>query len=371
MEYRTLGRTGLRVSAISLGTEYLIDKSRQHVVDVIDHAIDRGINYFDLFFAQPAFRDNMGAAFKDHRDDVILTAHLGAIHRNGQYQKSRDLALAKEFFCDYLERYDTDYVDVLYLHNCDEQADYDRLMSSDGLLGLATQLKAEGKTRYLAFSGHTPATSEQAVASGSIDVLMFPINLVSNAMPGKRELFRHCQEADVGLVAMKPYAGGKLFQAGGMMEMASFQTGGSELSLEQREPPSPAQCLHYVLNQPGVSTIVPGCASIEELDEALAYWQADDAERDYAELIHAFDQYQEGECVYCNHCLPCPSEIDVGQVMRLLDTARPQPSADQRRAYAALERNASDCIACRACEERCPFGVSVVERMEQASAVFA
>ncbi len=371
MEYRTLGRTGLRVSAISLGTEYLIDRPRDHVVNVIRHAIERGINYFDLFFAQPAFRDNMGAAFRGHRDDVILTAHLGAIHRDGQYQKTRDLALSEEFFYDYLRRYDTEHVDLLYLHNCDEQEDYDRLMSAEGLLGLGTRLKEEGKARYLAFSGHTPTIAQQAVTSGDIDVLMFPINLAANAMPGKRELFRHCLEAQVGLVAMKPYAGGKLFQTSGLMEIESFQAGGADLALEQKEPPSAVQCLHYVLNQVGVSTIVPGCANVDELEAALAYWQASDAERDYADLIHAYDQYHEGECVYCNHCLPCPSEIDIGQVLRLLDTADPQPSADQRRAYQALDRNASDCIACGACEERCPFGVSVIKRMERAQALFA
>ena len=81
MEYRRLGRTGLDVGAVSLGTEYLIDLPREKVVSVIREAIARGINYFDLFYAQEEFRDNMGAAFKGHRDRVFLAGHLGATEK--------------------------------------------------------------------------------------------------------------------------------------------------------------------------------------------------------------------------------------------------------------------------------------------------
>ena len=77
MKYRTLGRTGFEVSEIGLGTEYLIDKTKEHVASVIHGAVANGINYFDLFFAQPEFRDHMGSAFAGHRDDVFLAAHLG------------------------------------------------------------------------------------------------------------------------------------------------------------------------------------------------------------------------------------------------------------------------------------------------------
>ena len=75
-------------------------------------------------------------------------------------------------------------------------------------------------------------------------------------------------------------------------------------------------------------------------------------------------------CVhYCNHCLPCPSFIDIGRTIRLFEMAR--QGSDTRPAYQAMETNASDCIQCGACEERCPFGVQVIEKMAQAAATFA
>ena len=146
--------------------------------------------------------------------------------------------------------------------------------------------------------------------------------------------------------------------------------GGGELTSKDAADPL-VQCLAYILAQPGVSTLVPGVKDLEELAASQAYWQASEAEKDYSEVLASFQKYNEGECVYCNHCLPCPSVIDIGQVNRLLDLAADRLDDDVRAAYDALEANAEDCIQCGSCEERCPFGVAVIERMERAAELFA
>jgi hypothetical protein len=371
MEYRTLGKTGLQVSAISLGTEYLINQSSEHVSSVIHEAIAQGINYFDLFFAQPRFRDQMGAAFKGYREKVNLVAHLGAIERDGQYDRSRDLAIAEKFFHDFLTRYQTDYVDVLMVHNIDEQAEYDREMTASATLGLAKRLQREGKARFIGFSGHTVATSQQAVESGEIDVLMFPINLAGNAVPGKRELFAACVARNVGLVAMKPFGGGRLLREERSISLENFQVGGEKRQMEKTTAITPLQCLAYVLAQVGVSTIVPGCKNLAQLAATLAYWRATAEEKDFSAVVAGFQEYVSGECVYCNHCLPCPAHIDIGLVSRLLDMARGQMTAELRATYRALSTNAADCIQCGDCEKNCPFDVSVISRMEEAERRFA
>lgn len=371
MEYRTLGRTGLQVSAISLGTEYLINQSNEHVTSVIHEAIAQGINYFDLFFAQPRFRDQMGAAFKGYREKVNLVAHLGAIERDGQYDRSRELAVAERYFHDFLTRYQTDYVDVLMVHNIDEQAEYDREMTLGGTLGLAKRLQREGKARFIGFSGHTVSTSQQAVESDEIDLLLFPISLAGNAIPGKKELFAACVAHNVGLVAMKPFGGGKLLREERSISLEKWQLGGDQRQMERTTTITPVQCLAYVLAQVGVSTIVPGCKDLEQLAAALAYWRTTDEEKDFSAVVAGFQQYVSGECVYCNHCLPCPAHIDIGLVSRLLDMARKQVPTELRAAYRALSANAADCIQCGDCEENCPFDVSVISRMEEAERRFA
>jgi len=83
-----------------------------------------------------------------------------------------------------------------------------------------------------------------------------------------------------------------------------------------------------------------------------------------------FGRYVDGECVYCNHCLPCPALIDIGQVNRLLDAAQLGITESLRSAYRALPVAASACTECGVCVERCPFGVEVVVRMRQAADIF-
>jgi predicted aldo/keto reductase-like oxidoreductase len=83
-----------------------------------------------------------------------------------------------------------------------------------------------------------------------------------------------------------------------------------------------------------------------------------------------FQQYVEGECVYCNHCLPCPEMIDIGQTIRLLEMAQQHLTVELQAGYEALPAKASDCVECGVCVERCPFGVDVTTKMRQAVALF-
>jgi predicted aldo/keto reductase-like oxidoreductase len=371
MEHRRLGRTGLDVGVIGLGTEYLHKKPRETVVATIRAAIERGVSYFDVVFSFAEYLDNLAVAFQGCRDKVILTGHLGSGEKDGQYRKTRSPKKSEAHFLDLLSRLDTDHVDVLFLHNCDSQKDYDRLMGPAGVLCLARRLREEGKARFLGFSGHTVATALQAVESGIVDVLMFPISMAAHAAPGKQDLFRACVKHGVGLVAMKPFAGGKLLREERTIRVARYMAGGAEsFKIKKTAPITPVQCLAYVLAQVGVSTALPGCANPQQVEAALAYLDASEEERDFSAHLAEFEQVVEGECVYCNHCLPCPAEIDIAQVNRLLDMAQQRVTAEVRGAYAALPARASACTQCGACVERCPFGVDVTDRMEQAAAMF-
>jgi predicted aldo/keto reductase-like oxidoreductase len=380
IERRPLGRTELMVSAVSLGTEYLLNKPVDHVAQVIRAAVDRGVTYFDLFWAQPGFRDALGAAFVGLRDRVQLAAHLGAVAPSGEHEVSRDPRLALRFFEDFLARYRTDYVDVLYLHNVNDQPDLDLVMGPGGILDLARRLVREGKARAIGFSGHSVPITRAAVASGAIDVLMFPINLAGHAIPGRRELLLECQERGVGVVAMKAYAGGKLLSPGRTLLMESWQRGteGSvevpPTEVERRAglaPITAVQCIAYALAQPAVATVVPGCAELTELLAALDYYQAPAAERDFAVALADFAEPVSGECVYCNHCLPCPVSVDVGATIRLLESAAWLSQDEIERGYRALPVSPSACTDCGVCGERCPFGVDAPTKVLAAAERFA
>lgn len=368
MEYRKLGKTGIDVSMIGLGTEYLHGRPRETVVSVIHKAIDSGINYVDVFFSHAEIRDNVGIALEGRRDKVILAGHLGAVETDGQHDKTRDKKRSEEFFLDFLSRLRTDHADVLMLHNIDSEEEYEETM--ENLLGLAHRFQREGKARFIGLSGHNPQVALKAVKSGHIDILMYPVNLTGDAMPGRKELLNACISEGVGLVAMKPYAGGKLLQKTGSIFLEHFQSGWKCFQKDIPASITPIQCISYTLSQIGVSTIVPGAKNTDELEDALHYLNAADEEKDFSSIISYFQEYLEGECVYCNHCLPCPSVIDIGCTIRLLETAQYAVSDGLRADYDALSVKASDCVECGTCMERCPFGVDVISKMKQAVELF-
>ena len=176
--------------------------------------------------------------------------------------------------------------------------------------------------------------------------------------PERAELYRLCEQCDVGITVMKGFAGGRLFSA----ESSPF---GTALT--------PVQCLHYALTRPAVASVLVGYDTPEQVEEAVAYETATDTQKDYASVLagaprHAFN----GQCTYCGHCKPCPAEIDIAMVNKLLDLAvmQPQTPASVRDHYAALSHTADACLGCGGCETRCPFHVPVVQRMQQARQLF-
>ncbi len=370
MEFRKLGRTNLAVSVISLGTEYLNEQPRETVVATVRAAMERGVNYLDLLFAFPEYRDNLAAALQGHRDRMIYAGHLGSVEKDGQYQKTRSVKKSEQYFHDLLARMGTDYVDVLFLHNFDSVKDWDKVTKPRGLLDMARRFRQEGKARFLAISGHNAEVMTLAIETGEIDVLMFPINIAANALPGRKELLNLCVQQDIGIVAMKPFAGGKLLQQKRTIRLAKYQTGGESYKQKVTASITPTQCISYVLAQVGISAALPGVKNTAELAESLHYLEATAKERDFSAIIADFDKYAEGECVYCNHCLPCPAMIDIGQVNRLVDMAPGVATNELRAAYSALAVAASACTECGSCVERCPFGVDVIARMCRAVELF-
>ena len=385
MRYRKLGRTAIHVGIVGLGTDYLEHVSRDTVISVVDEALDQGVNYIDLGLASPGVHDNFWVALKNKRHSVMIAGHLGSAFKNGQGYVTRDSAVCEKFFNDLLTRLQTDYIDVLMLHCVDEPDDYRTIFSLGGLLELAIRLQKEGKTRFVGMSNHRVPTALKAVNSGQIDVLMFPVNPAFDVLPGdmlpddmqveafeqndsynqsgiaedksvleRRELYHACAIQDVGLVAMKPYAGGLLFA---------------------KENPSsivltPVQCINYALSQPAVCTVVAGCKNVTEMKAALAFLEATDKEKDYSSINANLMWKLKGSCVYCNHCLPCPVRIDIGITTRIVDTARYGVTDKIVSEYEALPVKASDCTECGVCVERCPFGVDVIANMARTVGLF-
>lgn len=350
MNYRRLGRTGFKVGEIGLGTEYLHSASRETIKSVIDLALDSAINYLDMFFAEPNFRDNIGSAIGKKRAEMIVAGHIGTSYENGQYQVTRGRKVAEIVFYDLLARLKTDYIDVLMIHYVDQ--DNFQEAKIEDLIEFAICLKEQGKIRAIGLSCHKVPAAINAIKSGVMDVLMFPVYLTKSVLKKYEEVYLACEKEDIGLVAMKPFGGGKLL----------WETGGYKIT--------PLQCLGYVLSIKQVSTVIPGVKNVDELKENLNYLHLSRKEKSFMEAKDILNNIVLGECIFCNHCLLCPSKIDIGETIRLLEKVKYYSLKELRAEYEKMPVKASACIECVSCEPRCFMDVDIIKNMKKAADIF-
>ncbi len=379
MKYRRLGRTELMVSEIGLGAEWLERHTYEECKAVIDRAAGYGINILDCWMPEPNVRTNIGKAIAGNREKWIIQGHVGATWQNGQYTRTRDLEQCRIAFEDLLKRMQTDYIDLGMIHYVDLEKEWENILAGP-YLTYVQELKAQGKIRHIGLSTHNPVIAKKAVQSGLIEMLLFSINPAFDMMPptddietyfkedyqedlagidpSRAELYRLCEQNDVGVTVMKPFAGGRLFDAA----RSPF---GVALT--------PVRCIHYCLTRPAVASVLCGYDLPEHVDEAVSYEHASDNEKDYASVLAGAPLHSyTGQCTYCGHCKPCPVEIDIAMVNKLYDLAVMQPEipSSVREHYNNLEHRAGDCIACGGCETRCPFKVPVSVKMAQTAELF-
>ena len=381
MIYRRLGKTGLEASVIGFGAEWMERNTQETCTAVTRRCEEHGINLVDCWMSNPEVRTKLGNALKARRRRWIIQGHVGSIWRNGQYERSRDLALCRPAFDDLLTRLQTDYVDIGMIHYVDNPKEWEAIVNGP-FLAYMRELKAQGRIRHIGLSTHNPLVGAMAVKSGVIELLMFSVNPAYDLLPPiedlmtyfqgdssydadlggiapeRAALYRLCEERGVALTVMKAFAGGRLFDAARSPFKVTL---------------TPVQCLHYALTRPGVVSVLAGYDTPEHVDEAARYCEASPEERDYASVLakaprHAYD----GQCTYCGHCAPCTQGIDIAMVSKLYDLATTQPSVPDsvRQHYLALKHRAGECTSCRRCEARCPFHVKISERMRAIAGLF-
>ena len=379
MQYRRLGKTNLMVSEIGFGGEWLERHPEEESIALIRYAHEKGINIIDCWMSDPKPRSIIGRAIADCRDEWFVQGHIGSTWQNGQYVRSRDLAVVKPAFEDLVQRIGGGYIDLGMIHYVDTQEDWDKAMNGP-FIAYVHDLHREGRIRHIGLSTHNPRIAKMAAESGFIEMILFSINPafdlhpatediddlfvgyeqlnVDGIDPERAALYRLCEEKDVGITVMKGFFGGRLFDAKTSPFGVAFTA---------------PQLIHYSLTRPAVASILCGYDTPEQVDQAVAYETASDDERDYASVIagaplHAYS----GQCTYCGHCKPCPVNIDIAMVNKFYDLAVQQETVPEtvREHYKVLNPTASACIGCHGCEVRCPFGVKIAERMKKTAELF-
>jgi len=378
MEYRKIGNTGMSASIIGLGAEHMDGKPYAVVEETIHAALEHDINIIDIFMPGDEVRKNIGKALGNRRKEMLIQGHIGSVDLQQQYDMSRDLDICKRYFDKLLTNLGTDYIDFGMLFFMDSDEAFEQVQKN-GIIDYALELKQQGIIRAIGTSSHNPVVARKVLETGIVDLMMFSINPAFDMTPPEKhvlstfddkqfveqqyvtidpvraELYKYCEQKEIAITVMKTLGGGRLLSA----EHSPFQ-----------KAMTVNQCIHYALTRPAVVSTMIGCQSAKQIEEAVGYLNSIEEERDYMDIISGYQGELSGKCVYCNHCQPCPVNIDIAMVNKYLDIATLDtdnipPSIIQH--YRSLSVSGVDCIACGSCEEKCPFSVPIIKNMEQAA----
>jgi len=379
MLYRPLGKTGVDLSILGFGCMRLpvIDNKQEKIdypkaADLLHYAIDHGVNYVDTaYFYHAAVFGQRGesevfvgdALSGGWREKVHLATKLPLFYLNKREQMD-------QFLDEQLTRLKTDYLDFYLMHGLNGEM-WDK-MRDLGVREFLDKVRAEGTIKFPAFSFHGKADDfiricdEYDWAFAQIQYNYMDIDFQA----GYRGL-KYAADKGIGVVVMEPLKGGKLARNLPAEMNAVFNSAS--------EKKTPAEwALRYVWNEPGVSSLLSGMNSMEQVvenirsaEEGIAASLSDKELLMFDSLRTATRSRIKADCTACRYCMPCSSGVDIPSVLAALNSASvwndPNPWLT---GYSRIEGKASKCTTCGACEAVCPQGLPIPALMKEAVSVF-
>jgi len=336
LSYKTLGKTGLKVTSVGMGCMITSDPS------VVTRAVDLGITYFDTARGyQHGNNERMvGAALGDKRRQVVLSTKTEARDKAG---------MAKELDTS-LSELKTDFVDVWYLHGKSSPSEIHDDMIEELLLA-----KQQGKARFVGISTHSGQAQliPWMVQKGVFDVVLSGFNFTMEST-GVEQAIDAASKAGMGVVAMKVMAGGTRSQRAGQTMLST---------------------LKWVTNHPSVATTIPSMTDMSQLDENVQAMGNTLTSEDYGVLAGHLKMIEAEYCRMCGQCDgACSQGLPVADVLRFVTYADGYGQfalGRERFLQMASEHVAARCENCPECTVQCPFGVKVQMRMKRAQELFA
>ncbi len=345
LDYKTLGRTGLKVTTVGMGCMITSDGS------VVERAVDSGINYFDTARSyQHGNNERMvGAALGAKRKQVVLSTKTEARDKEGAL---RELETS-------LRELNTDYVDIWYLHG---KGSPEQVL--DGLVEAQQIAKQQGKTRFIGISTH--GGQQQLLPwmaqKGVFDVVLAAYNFSMDA--SMDAAIETAAKAGMGVVAMK-------VMAGGFRRVRPGDPMGQKLS----QPGAMLAALKWVVNKPSVATTIPSMTDNDQLEENLKAMGQPLTATDKKLLTAHLETIQPLYCRMCGKCDgTCQQGLPVSDVLRCLTYADGYGQfalGRERYMQLASEHVAASCGDCDKCTVQCPYGVHVASRVARAQELFA
>ena len=333
MEYRILGKTGLKISTLGFGGIPIqrIDASGTRVL--MEKLVEAGVNYIDTARGYTVSEGFLGQALEGFRDKFVLA--------------TKSMSRTKETMVADIEtslnNLRTDYIDLYQVHN-PTMAQLEQVCAEGGALEALMDARTAGKIGHIGLTAHSAAVFEKALELDWVETIMFPYNIVENQ---GEKLIDACKERNIGFIVMKPLAGGAIEDA--------------------------TLAIRYICANPNISVVIPGMAEIQELEQNLAAVEnttpLSPAELEKIQQIRK--ELGTQFCRRCNYCAPCTVGISIPNMFLFDGYLSRYGLADWAKGrYVTLDKKASDCIGCGACEPRCPYHLPIREMLKKVAENF-
>lgn len=376
MKYRTLKKTREKVSLLGFGTMRLpiLDNdfskiNEAEAIRMIRSAIDKGVNYVDTAYMYHEGLSEVvtGKALKDgYRKKVLLADKLPL----WMAKTAEDM---ERIFNDQLKRLDVDCIDMYLVHNINQMV-WKRVKSYNAMEFLEKK-RAEGKIRMIGFSFHDEFDLfNEVLDSYPWDFCQIQLNYMDVELQAGLKGLKLAGEKEIPVIIMEPLKGGKITDV--------LPKSIKEFWAQALVKRTPAEwALRWVADFPEVLTILSGMTTMEQVEENIRILGEADpgslTETEQAIIKKVADEYNkliQYSCTGCKYCLPCPSKIDIPDVIGryndwfvyegnekiMLDFLDWIPSG----------KRPSVCVACKACEEHCPQHLPITEIMAKAKEIF-
>jgi hypothetical protein len=345
LDYRTLGRTGLKVTTVGMGCMITSDPS------VITRAADLGINYFDTArgYSHGNNERMVGTALGARRKQVIISTKSHAPNKE-ELQKHLETSLRE---------LNTDYIDIWFLHG---KGSPDEI--ADDMIEVQLKAKKEGKVRFIGVSTHSGQQQllPWMAKKGLFDVVLTAYNFTMDA--SMDQAIETAAKAGLGVVGMKVMAGGPRRLKPGDPNYTKLTQEGALLA-----------ALKWVIKKPNISTTIPSMTDMDQLDENLKAMANPLSASDEKILSAHLDAIRPYYCRLCGQCDgACQKGLPVADVLRYLTYADGYGQfalGRERFLELSAEHQAVRCGDCAHCTVNCPHGVHVSDRMARAQELFA
>ena len=334
MDYRILGKTGLRVSRMGFGGIPIQRIDREGTRTLVRKLHDLGVNYIDTARGYSVSEEYLGYALAGLRQDFVLATKSMARTKAAM---AADVEIS-------LNNLGTDYIDLYQIHNPSAD-DLCKVQQPDGALNALFEAKAEGKIGHIGITLHTADLFEKALELDWVETIMFPYNLVETQ---GEALIAKCQERNIGFIDMKPLAGGAIDDAN--------------------------LALRFIAANPNVTLLIPGMANLDEIQQNYdAICEKSPITEDEQQKIRMIrDTLGTQFCRRCNYCAPCAAGITIySQFLFEGYYTRYDLKNWAMDRYFAQAKNASDCIECGVCETRCPYNLPIRDMMKKVAKTFS